>query len=414
MNPSNIGALCAFLILAICTSLQAQDQGRWWTWSTIDGNWQGYRDKLADRGLVFSGLTDLDMQGNVSGGALRTFACSDFSLLAVDADLQRLAGIKGTLLHAEFVANAGENLSSRSLDNVLDVATAFAQPGYYLGQMYVQQKFLGDKVIIQLGRLDTADNFASLPVFSDYVSFAPNPIPASLTNNAIYFTSLPGVEWAAVGTVWFTKSISLAAGVYNTNLPSALPFASQHGLDFSFDGSGGPMEVGQFSYSLNNEADDTGLPGAYYIGGYYSGADYQAFSDEGRKRGNYGIYFEAQQMVYRDGGPGSDIGLTPWLAVTSSPRQSINELPLLVMAGAVYHGLIHGRSDDDTALGFYYGELSTDLTSGPAEKVLELNYTWWATPWLGITPDFQYVFNPRGASSSNNATVLGTQVQILF
>jgi porin len=414
MNPSNIAALCVILILTICASVQAQDQGPWWTWSTIDGNWGGYRDKLADRGLVFSGITDLDMQGNVWGGQVRAFAAADSSLLAVDADLQTLAGIKGTLVHAEFVANGGENLSSKSLDNVLEVATAFAQPGYYLGQLFVEQKLFGEKLIIDLGRLTTANNFASLPVFSEYLSFAVNPIPVSLTNNTPYFTSLPGVEWGAVGTVELTKSIEFAAAIYNTNLPSGLPYASQHGLDFSFDGNGGPMEVSQLTYNPNSQPDDKGLPGTYYIGGYYSGADYETLSDEGRKRGDHGFYFEAQQMVYREGGAGSDVGLTPWISITSTPRQSINELPLLVMAGAVYHGLIHGRDDDSTALAFYYGELSTDLASGPAEKVLELAYTFWATPWLGITPDFQYVFNPKSRASSSNAPVLGAQVQILF
>ena len=119
-------------------------------------------------------------------------------------------------------------------------------------------------------------------------------------------------------------------------------------------------------------------------------------------------------MIYRYGGRGSDTGLTPWVSVAYMPPQSINQLPLLAMAGAVYHGLIPSRSDDSTAAGFYYGKLSTNVPSGAGEKVLELNYTWWATPWLGVTPDFQYVFNPSGGSSSKNAAVFGTQFQISF
>ena len=119
-------------------------------------------------------------------------------------------------------------------------------------------------------------------------------------------------------------------------------------------------------------------------------------------------------MIYRYGGSGSDIGLTPWFGITFSPQQNINQLPLFVLAGAVYHGLIPGRGDDNLALGFYYGELSNSLPSVSDEKVIELDYTWWETPWLGITPDLQYVFNPRGSSSSRNAAVLGAQFQLLF
>src|SRR5581483_6600205 len=194
-------------------------------------------------------------------------------------------------------------------------------PGYYVGQMYAQQKLLNDKFILQVGRMTTANNFASLPVFADYVSFTDNPIPISLTNNTTYFTSLPAVEWASVGTFAPTQSISIGVGIYGTNLASGVPFASQHGLDFSLNGSGGPMEVGQLTYNVNQESNQTGLPGRYYIGGFYSGVDYQALSDGGRKRGNYGFYLEGQQMISRYGGPGSDIGLTPWFAITYNPQQ---------------------------------------------------------------------------------------------
>jgi porin len=414
MNAARIATFCVIAIAVMIGVSRAQDEGPWWNWSTIDGNWGGFRQTLADRGLVFSGTTVVDLLGNVSGGERRAFAPADSSLVAADADLERLAGLDGLLFHAEFVANAGEDLSTKSIGNLLQVATAFAQPGYYLCQMYAQQKLFADLLTLQVGRMTTANNFASLPVFDDYVSYAINPVPISLTNDTLYFTSLPSVEWAAVGTVAPTESITIGAGVYNSNLSSVLPRGSQHGIDFSFAGSGGPMEVGQVSYNYNQGRDDTGLPGTYYFGGFYSGADYKTLSGDETRKGNYGFYFEAQQMIYRYGGSGSDIGLTPWFGITFSPQQNINQLPLFVLAGAVYHGLIPGRGDDNLALGFYYGELSNSLPSVSDEKVIELDYTWWENPWLGITPDLQYVFNPRGSSSSRNAAVLGAQFQLLF
>jgi len=413
MKPARIATLCLLALLIRSGALLAQQQGPWWNWSTIDGKWGGRRQALADNGLVFSGSNVLDLLGNVSGQT-RAFAPADAALLAVDADLEKLVGVQGLLVHTEFVANAGQNLSTKSIGNVLQVATAFAPSGYYLGQMYAQEKLISDKFTLQIGRLTTANNFASLPVFANYVSFANNPIPISLTGNTVYFTSLPSVEWAAVGTIAPADWIRFAAGVYNTNLPSGLPFASHHGVDFSFQGGGGPMEVAQLTYTPNRENEDTALPGTYYIGGFYSGAKYRSLSDGGATKGDYGFYFEAQQMIYRYGGQASDVGLTPWVSIVYTPQQSINQLPLLVMAGAAYHGLVPGRSDDNTALGFYYGKLSTSVPSGAGEKVVELDYTWWATPWLGVTPDLQYVLNPSGSTSSRNAVVMGTQFQIFF
>ena len=413
MKSTCIAILCLLALLIRSEAPLAQDQGPWWTWSTIDGNWAGYRQELADDGVVVSGSTIVDLLGNVSG-QVRAFAPANASLLAVDADLQKLIDLDGLLVHSEFVANAGQNLSTKSIGNLLQVATAFAQPGYYLGQMYAQQKLFSDKLTLQVGRMTTANNFASLPVFANYVSFAVNPIPINLTNNTIYFTSLPAVEWAAVGTIAPAEWIAFAVGVYNTNLPSGLPLASRHGIDFSFQGSGGPMEVAQLTYSLNRGSKDMGLPGTYYIGGFYSGADYVSLSEGSTRKGNYGFYLAGQQMIYRRGGLNSDVGLTPWISVAYTPQQSINQLPLLVIAGAVYHGLIPGRSDDNTAVGFYYGKISTSVPSGSGEKVVELAYTWWVTPWLGLTPDLQYVLTPGGGSSSRNAAVIGAQFQISF
>ena len=54
-------------LLLFSTASRAQEQGPWWTWPTIDGNWFGYRHTLADYGLVFSGATVVDLQGNASG-----------------------------------------------------------------------------------------------------------------------------------------------------------------------------------------------------------------------------------------------------------------------------------------------------------------------------------------------------------
>src|SRR5271163_5166072 len=128
MRSTSIVTLCAIALLVLSSQLQAQSQGPWWDWPTIDGNWGGFRETLADRGLVFSGSTVVDLLGNASGQS-RAFAPADSSLLALDADLEKLLGVKSLLLHVEFVANAGENLSSKSIGNTLQVATAYAPQG---------------------------------------------------------------------------------------------------------------------------------------------------------------------------------------------------------------------------------------------------------------------------------------------
>src|SRR5271168_5549944 len=107
MNAARIATFCVIAIAVTIGVSRAQDEG---PWSTIDGDWGGFRQTLADRGLVFSGTTVVDLLGNVSGGESRAVAPADGSLVAADADLEQLAGLSGLLFHAEFVANAGEDL----------------------------------------------------------------------------------------------------------------------------------------------------------------------------------------------------------------------------------------------------------------------------------------------------------------
>jgi carbohydrate-selective porin OprB len=58
--------------------------------------------------------------------------------------------------------------------------------------------------------------------------------------------------------------------------------------------------------------------------------------------------------------------------------------------------------------------VSNALPNTTGETVVEVNYTYWALPWLGLTPDFQYVFNANGGGSNNDAAVFGGQILVNF
>jgi porin len=124
----------------------------------------------------------------------------------------------------------------------------------------------------------------------------------------------------------------------------------------------------------------------------------------------HGFYAMAQQMVYRDGGPGSSVGLTPWLAIVVQPKDDINLMPFFIAAGATYQGLFAGRDNDIAAFMVAYGKISDTQPHMTGELVIEVDYTLAATPWLAITPDFQYVISPSGDPSANNAGVFGAQL----
>jgi len=133
-------------------------------------------------------------------------------------------------------------------------------------------------------------------------------------------------------------------------------------------------------------------------------------------------------MIYREGGPGSDQGLTAFVATTWAPAD-INQFPFFVDGGIFYKGLIPKRDDDIAAWGFAYGKWSGDLADSQSddrdsnnantrpqsyEMMLEFTYKAMITKYFFVQPDIQLIINPGGTKRYKNALVLGTRMGITF
>jgi carbohydrate-selective porin OprB len=86
-------------------------------------------------------------------------------------------------------------------------------------------------------------------------------------------------------------------------------------------------------------------------------------------------------------------------------------MPWSFMAGLSYQGLIPGRSTDVLSLGWSWGRVSPAIPGVTGETLLELNYLYNLTGWLGVTPDFQYVWRPGGLDVVG-AAIAGIQVVV--
>jgi porin len=251
-----------------------------------------------------------------------------------------------------------------------------------------------------------------MPVLNNYVNAAINAVPGSLGANIPSFAAYPpGVEWGAQALYNLTPALQVEAGVFNASRQSAA--GANGGADFSRGGDGtGVLSVIQVTY-LNRPR--TGMPGFYAVGGMYDSSKFSRVDGSGgTKNGNAGVYAMFQQMIYRDGGPDSQKGLTLWGEVAVAPRPSVSPLPVFAGGGISYQGLIPGREQDAVSLGAIYGALSRDLPGTTAETVIEANYQFALTGGLSIMPDVQYVIRPGGVRSVGNAFVLGAQVAISF
>jgi porin len=387
---------------------------------TLTKDWAGLRTELRRLGITPTASHTIQLMGNPGGGESRGFTYAGTLQASILWDLEKLLRLAGLSFNIGAAWSTGKNLSADYIGNTFTVQSAYTAPGngtnnLTLGQMYLQQRLLNNSLVFAGGRLSPTNTFATMPVLTNYLNVGINPVPDALGINDPTFTAYPpGVEWGAQTIYNITPAFQLAAGVFNTNQSSAL--GGKGGLNFALQqGNRGVLSVFQLSYLLNHAPGDAGMPGQYSFGGYY---DSNKFSDlrnaNSTKSGIYSIYGMFQQMVYREGGPANQKGLTIWGETALAPKSTVSTLPYFVGAGLSYQGAIPRRDSDIASAAIIYGTFSRYIPQTTAETVIEMNYQITLNGWLSITPDLQYIVRPGGSSAIKNAVVLGTQLAIVF
>jgi hypothetical protein len=103
-------------------------------------------------GIKFAATYIGETQGNVSGG-LRQGAVYDGRLnLAVDVDLQKLAGLRELTFHANMFQIHGDGLSRSNLQNFMVVSGIEALPSTRLYEIWFEQKW-GNTFALRAGQL---------------------------------------------------------------------------------------------------------------------------------------------------------------------------------------------------------------------------------------------------------------------
>ena len=376
---------------------------------TLTSDWEGFREKVRTFGITPSGSYYMALQTNATGGPHQMWGYVGQLTTAVDFNFEKLLKIPGMSLYFSNLWGTGSNLTA-NLGSVFPVNPDYAV-GAYLGEIYLQQKFLDGDLTIVAGRLGANYTFAGLPAFGNYVSSGINSAPQSLVANDLSFVGPPpGLEWGAQGIYNITSAVQLAAGIFNTN-----PSAANNGNVFPLQqGNKGALVAAQLTYLYNQNSNDKGMPGQYTVGFF---EDNNVFAILPLKNlgsnGNAGVFILGQQMVYRPDGPGTTKGLTIWGAWTYSSKQLVSSMPVFGGAGCSYEGLIKQRRKDTVSVAWIYGKTSTFIPAAAAAKMLEANYQWEATRYITVIPDFQYIWRPTGTNGPGSA-VLGLQVNVTF
>jgi len=418
---------------SVATPVMAESMEDWLTGDYATGDWGGLRTSLEDAGVTFEGAytTDIMAVRNGNAGSGDGWAYAGRVDASVEFDMEKLAGASGLTFFVSGAWSSGDDLSDNQVGNLFAVQQIYTGEAVRLSQLYVKQELPYGGLAVKLGRLTTEEDFLASDIYTNYVSGGINGTPANIPGSNAGFTTAPYAQWGAVISAEPADGLRLAAGVYNADDKANQD--KRNGVDFALDGDA-VLGIGEISYSWNQPAGESeagaveeahqsggeaapaaadGLPGTVKFGALYESGNREDLRTGRKKDGSPGFYMSLEQMVWSEPGS-SEQGLTPWAVVAWLPRHTINEMPVFFAGGLVYRGLIPGRDEDSTALGFLYGDLSEDIEPGGSEKVLEVAYTAQLTPWFYVRPDLQLVFDPAGVNSADTAVVFGGEIGIVF
>lgn len=352
-----------------------------------------------------------NLAGNPAGGVRQGFAYADSIEFGVEIDFGEIAGWHGLTLSAGAFDRNGRSLSDDAIGNVFTVQQVYGGQTFSFYTLFLEQEFADGKAALKAGRFSVGDDFATSDLYELYMNYGIDSNPQTLGLNPAFTTS-PEAVWGATARVEPVSGWSALAGVFQT---TAIDLYAGHGFDWAMGGGDGVLLIAQGAWSpvIGRSRADGGLPGRYGFGGFASTGQ----GGPEPAAATHGFYWQAEQMVFREGKSDGE-GMTVWaVAVLMEPMGS-EEVPFQVNAGIVYTGLIPGREEDVAMVGVASGRIGDVENGFPSgggwECVMEFGYRIQLPGEAFVQPNLQWVLQPGGRGEIPNALVLGAQMGISF
>lgn len=359
--------------------------------------------------------------------------------MTLDLDSERLVGYEGGHFHAGSLwLHSGPAFSGNYVGDLNVVSLIDFPDSFRLWELWYQQKFFNDKLTLKFGQMAVDRDFILPELYGTLGS-------VSLINQTFFYPTLafnvydvsgfprglhalPSTPYGAPGVLVkgdLTPEFYVQSAVYDGN-----PDRSYSGTRINLNDQEGALAYFEAGYLLNQKKGDTGLPGAYKIGGYYHTDDFFDASEGatfainnaigvpmGKVRthaGNYGLYLLAEQTLFqeRKEDPAQQ-GLVGFFRVAGAPPDR-NLTQFEIDGGFVYKGLIPGRDYDTIGVAASYLQVSDDIRGAvrdanatyglglplpDSETVFEISYKAQIAAWWTLQPSLQWVIHPGGRAN---------------
>jgi porin len=391
----------------------------------------GFRNRLASKGITFSGQYAAELWGNPTGGESTGSVDTGLMSLQGNVDFQKLVGWQGGSVSARWYWLSGEDISAKHVANIFTISSIAGFNTIRSNELWFQQNFLSDRISVRVGQLGADSEF-------DLSTYSAAFLNAAFSWSPFLYTNIPnggpgspmgapGARLALTPLNWLTYQGAVFQGnVFAQDV-------NQHGFRWDLSPSNGYFSIHELIFRTNQDAKTNGLPGEFKIGGWFDTAP--DANDSSSQPWNYGFYVVGDQMLYRaplplpspkvdsngkqiPATPSTDKGLGIFTHVGLAPRNS-GLINFYIDGGLNYKGLLPTRDNDVLGVAIAYGHLRGNtqdnaVRSNPGyEIVVEATYQIEFASWLSLQPDLQYVIHPSGTNIAN-ALVLGARTTVSF
>ncbi len=399
----------------------------------------GVRSGLEDHGIYIRLNATAEFAGN-TGGVQQGATSANQIAVQADVDWQRLAGLMGLSTHVILVNRSGANDSHLFGDNVSPVQEIYGAGGnvaVHLVSAYAEEVLLERSVSFAAGWMNVENDFASSPLYCNYMNNALCGDPKALPGGDIGHSAFPDAVWGGRVRLRPTPDAYVMAGVYEVNHGLYTDLA-RTGFEFDVPAENGvyvPVQVG-YEPKLGLDA----MPGHYVIGAGYNSSSFSSFSSAlpasagapvSTRNGNTQVWVLADQMLVRNG-KGDQDGI---IALAGLVANNPNNSPYAQQyyAGLLDRGFWQARPSDGIGLLVSYLAISGPLGKVQAQQlelglplsnsatgvqtheiVLEANYNIHVYRGVDFRPEFQYIARPNAQASIRNAAVFGFKAAVEF
>lgn len=381
-----------------------------WEWSRLTGDWGGARSKLESVGIGFAGSYTLDWSSVWSGGLRNVASTRSLLDLNLTLDLEKLAGLPGGSVFADFYSTdmRGGSRDAGDYQGVSNIETGDNLD--QLAELWYQQRFFNDLLRLKLGKIDAAGEFAFVSHNEDNLHGGAGTI-LTIPGYPTYPDPAMGVVLFAYPTEWLYVGGGLFDGATLDGLATGRRGPATF---FSDDKSDSWIWMGEVGVTWK-ELWSMGS-GRLACGVWHHTHNFDRF-DGGVESDATGCYALLEQQIIRrgEGDAANEHGLFAWLQYGQADEDIIDVAQHLG-GGLVLKGTFTGREDDNVGTWLSWVDFSDDAGAGYAEDELawEVFYKCQVTPWLSIRPDVQFIFNPSGDETIDDAVVGGLRFEISF